>query len=391
VTEPAPTAPNTRRRAFVAFALVLAAIAVGWGVYWVVEKRNVQSTDDAYVAGDVIALTSEAAGTVNAVHADDTQNVAAGDLLVELDTADARVAVATAEAALARAARDVAALHSQRTQLGADLHTRQLALERAARDLARREPLRADGAVSAEEVAHAADAVAEQRSSVAAASAQLGAVDAQIAGTTVATHPRVLEAAAALRGAVLALHRTRVVAPVAGVIAKRGVQIGQRVAPGTPLLAIVSLREAWVDANFKEVQLARIRIGQPATVHADVYGSDVTFHGRVAGLGAGSGSAFALLPAQNASGNWIKIVQRLPVRIALDPAELAAHPLRIGLSTTVEINVADDHGAPVATGVRSSPAPRITPADDEATDARIRQIIAAQAAGAAAGAPPHGP
>ena len=188
------------------------------------------------------------------------------------------------------------------------------------------------------------------------------------------------EAAAALRGALLALHRTRVTAPVGGIVAKRAVQIGQRVAPGTPLLALVSLQDVWVDANFKEVQLGRIRAGQPVVVYADVYGSDVAFHGHVAGLGAGSGSAFALLPAQNASGNWIKIVQRLPVRIALDRDELAAHPLRVGLSTRVEIDVADTTGATLAGGLRTAPAPQIAVVEDADADARIRQIIAGQQA-----------
>ena len=388
MTEPTDSAQNTRRSAFIVLAIVLAVGALAWALYWFVAKRHYESTDDAYVAGDVIALTSEAPGTVTAVRADDTQTVAAGDVLVELDPADARVAVAAAEATLARAAREVAALHAQRVQLAADLRSRQLVLERSARDLARREPLRTDGAVSGEELAHAADAVAEQHSAVAAATAQLSALDAQIAGTTVATHPRVLEAAAALRGALLALHRTRVTAPIAGIVAKRGVQIGQRVAPGTPLLALVSLQDAWIDANFKEVQIARIHVGQPATVHADLYGSAVTYHGHVAGLGAGSGSAFALLPAQNASGNWIKILQRLPVRIVLDRTELAAHPLRIGLSSAVEIDVAEHAGAHIATGLRSAPAPQITPAGDEMTDARIRQIIGSQSSGPAA-APSH--
>lgn len=384
MTEPDLTTQSPRQRAFTVFGVVLALLACGWAIYWFVALRHYETTDDAYVAGDVIPLTSEAPGTVTAVHADDTQAVAAGAVLVELDPADARVAVAAAEATLARTAREVAALFAQRAVLRADLQARELTLQRARHDLARREPLRGDGAVSGEELAHSSDTVAELTAGVAAATAQLDALDAQLHDSTVATHPRVLEAAAAVRSARLALRRTRLTAPTSGIVAKRSVQVGQRVAPGTPLLAIISLPEVWIDANFKEVQLRRLRVGQPVTVRADVYGSDVTFHGRVAGLGAGSGSAFALLPAQNASGNWIKIVQRLPVRIALDPQELAAHPLRIGLSTVVEVDVAAGSGPPLAgTGVRSTPAPQIGTLEDPATEARIQQIIAAQARSAA--------
>ncbi|MEI8297814.1 MAG: efflux RND transporter periplasmic adaptor subunit [Pseudomonadota bacterium] len=380
MTDSNQTSRTTRQRAFSVFGAVLALLAVAWGLYWFTELRHYESTDDAYVAGDVMPLTSEAPGTVTAVHADDTQGVDAGVVLVELDPADARVAVAAAEATLARTAREVAALYAQRAVLRAELQARELTLQRARRDLARREPLRGDGAVSGEELAHSSDAVAEFGAAVMASSAQLDALDAQLHDASVATHPRVLEAAAAVRSARLALRRTTLTAPAAGVIAKRSVQIGQRVAPGTPLLAIVSLREVWIDANFKEVQLGRLRIGQPVRVRADVYGSAVTFHGRVAGLGAGSGSAFALLPAQNASGNWIKIVQRLPVRVALDAKELEAHPLRIGLSTTVEVDVADGSGPVVAAaGVRSSAAARIQTLEDPATEARIQQIVAAQA------------
>lgn len=379
MTEPTSTAAAARQRAFTVFGVVLVALALCWGAYWFLMLRHYESTDDAYVAGDVIPLTSEAPGTVIAVHADDTQGVAAGELLVELDPADARVAVVAAEATLARTAREIGALYAQQLQAVAELHARQLSLERARNDLARREPLRAEGAVSSEELAHASDAVNELRAAVAAAAAQVAALDAQLGGSSLATQPRVLEAAAAVRNATLALRRTRILAPASGIVAKRSVQVGQRVASGTPLLAIVSLREVWIDANFKEVQLRRLKVGQPVAVRADVYGSDVAFHGRIAGLAAGSGSAFALLPAQNASGNWIKIVQRLPVRIALDPKELVARPLRVGLSTIVEVDVADGSG-PAAAGapVRALPGPQIATLEDPATEARIRQIVAEQ-------------
>jgi membrane fusion protein (multidrug efflux system) len=224
---------------------------------------------------------------------------------------------------------------------------------------------------------------------VAAAREALSQTIAQIDGTTIANHPQVLAAAAAVRNAALALHRTELTAPVSGVIAKRSVEVGQRVAAGTPLLAVVPLEDVWIDANFKEVQLKRMRAGQPVTVSTDLYGSGVTYHGRVVGIAAGSGSAFALLPAQNASGNWIKIVQRVPVRILLDPHELEAHPLRVGLSTNVRVDLHDMSGPLMTTAVRNVPLPRqASAADDPSVDERITSIIADNA-GPKADEPAH--
>jgi len=370
-------ARRNRRRGFLLFGLLLVVAAIAWGIYWLIFLDHYVSTDDAYVAGDVLQITSEVAGTVAEVAVDDTQQVHKGQLLVALDPIDARVAVANAEAALARSVRDVSALFTQDAQLRADLASREVALARARSDFARRQPLRADGAVSGEDLAHAGDAVAEASAAVRAAQAQLYTVLAQTQRTSVATHPQVLQAAANLRAAAIALQRTRLTAPTEGVIARRNVQIGERIAAGAPLLALVPLTDLWVEANFKEVQLRRVRIGQPVTLHADFYGSAVEFHGKVAGLSAGSGSAFALLPAQNASGNWIKIVQRIPIRISLDPKELAAHPLRVGISTTVDIDVANATGPVVSTSVRGTPSPGFDFEEDPATESRIAQIIAA--------------
>jgi len=375
-----PSAPNGnpagRRRAFLAFGAVLLVAALAWAVYWLVVLQRYESTDDAYVAGDVLQITSEIAGTIVAVAGDDTQTVERGELLVELDPSDARIAVAAAEAELARATREVAALFAQQAQRSAQLAEREAALARSERDVGRRAPLLADGAVSSEDLAHAADAVAELRASVAAARAERDTLAAQLRGTSVATHPRVLAAAAGLRNAALALRRTRVTAPVTGVVARRSAQIGERVAAGAPLLAVVPLDTVWVDANFKEVQLRRIRVGQPVTVHTDIYDSEVVYHGTVAGLAAGSGSAFALLPAQNASGNWIKIVQRVPVRVLLDAGEVHAHPLRIGLSAVVRVDVQDRSGPLVAADVRGGQRPpSLDVADDPAVEARVREII----------------
>jgi membrane fusion protein (multidrug efflux system) len=369
-----------------AFAIILVLAAIGWGLYWLIALRHFETTDDAYVAGDVLQITNAVTGTIAAVHADDTQSVRAGDVLVELDPADERIAVAAAEAELAHTVRDVAALFAQASERRALLAEREAALQRSSQDAARRRPLVGDGAVSSEDLAHADDAVAELGASVAAARASVDTLTAQIGGTTIPTHPRVLAAAANVRSAHLALRRTSIAAPVAGVIARRSAQIGQRIAAGTPLMALVPLESVWVDANFKEVQLHRIRIGQKVSIRTDVYGGDVEFHGRVAGLAAGSGSAFALLPPQNASGNWIKIVQRVPVRILLDSSEIRRHPLRIGLSAIVRVDVTDQSGPLVATDVRGGARPlALDLSGDPAVEARIREIVDAGSRAGAAG------
>jgi membrane fusion protein, multidrug efflux system len=351
--------------------------ALGALAYWFFDARFFESTDDAYVDGDVVQVTSEVAGTVMSLKVDDTQVVRAGQPLVQLDPADARIAEANAEADLARAVRQVRGLFAQAQELRAQVAQREQVERTALQDLERRGDLLSDGAISAEELSHARDAVTTTRAGLAAARQQLTQTIAQIDGTTIADHPQVLAAAAAVRNAALALHRTEITSAVNGIVAKRAVQVGQRVAAGTPLLAVVPLEDAWVDANFKEVQLARMHIGQAATVRADVYGRRVTFHGHVVGIAAGSGNAFALLPPQNASGNWIKIVQRLPVRILIDRDELRAHPLRIGLSTRVSVDLHDQSGAPIGLAVRNVPLPTQTSAGvDPAVDTRIAQIIA---------------
>src|SRR5581483_703275 len=273
----------------------------------------------------------------------------------------------------------------------AQITDREIALKRAQDDYQRRARLVSDGAVSSEELSHTKDNITQMQASLTAAREQLNATVAQVDGTSVATHPQVLAAAAAVRDAALALKRTHISAPVAGVVARRSVQVGQRVAAGTPLMAVVPLEDVWVDANFKEVQLEQMRVGQPVELHADLYGSVTVYHGKLAGLAAGSGSAFALLPAQNASGNWIKIVQRVPVRIALDPKELKDHPLRVGLSMTASVDIHDISGALVASQVRSQPIPaQASLGNDPATEARIAQIISDNSgakAGAVAGQP----
>jgi membrane fusion protein (multidrug efflux system) len=385
-TDPKPVSTNPvvhngangkrRRRLGVLAAAVVLGLAA-YGVYWYSHARFYQSTDDAYVGGDLVQITSEVPGTVTTVNVDDTQSVQREQPLLELDPADAKIAVANAEANLARAVRQVRALFAQSAQLNAQIAERETTLKRWQDDYKRRADLTRDGAVSHEELAHVKDTISEAQANLASAREQLNANGAQIDGTTIADHPQVLAAAAAVRDAALALQRTHVTAPIAGVVARRAVQVGQRVAAGTPLMSVVPLQDVWVDANFKEVQLKNMRVGQPVTLHADVYGGDVEYHGKVAGLSAGSGGAFALLPAQNASGNWIKIVQRVPVRIALDPQELKAHPLRVGLSMAVDVEVRDTSGSLIASQVRVQPQPQQPGrGNDPAVEARIAQIIA---------------
>ncbi|MGA8706091.1 MAG: HlyD family efflux transporter periplasmic adaptor subunit [Steroidobacteraceae bacterium] len=366
-----------RRLGLTVLALLVLLGAVGYAFYWFGYARYFEATDDAYVNGDVVQISSQEPGTVLAVHVDDTQLVAADTPLVDLDPADAEIAMSNAEAELARSVRQVRGLFAQVAQLQAQIDQRESALATAESDLKRRQGLLDDGAISGEELSHARDNVTGLRAALAAARQQLEQTVAQTQGTRIDNHPQVLAAAAAVRNAALALHRTRLVAPVAGVVAKRNVEVGQRIAAGTPLLAVVPLDDVWIDANFKEVQLARMRAGQPVNVHVDVYGGDVTFHGHLVGVGAGSGSAFALLPAQNASGNWIKIVQRVPVRILLDPQELKAHPLRIGLSAHVSVDLRNGQALAASGAVRNTPQPvQASAGDDPAVEAQIARIIA---------------
>jgi membrane fusion protein (multidrug efflux system) len=380
-SEDSTTPATSKRRArLIAFSLLVVVALAAYAAYWLFHGRFYESTDDAYVAADLVQITSEIPGTVRAVHVDDTQHVERGQLLVEIDPSDAQVAMAQAEAELARTVRQVRGLFPQAEGLRAELRQREVMLKAARADLARRQQVASDGGVSAEDLQHAQDLVAQLEAELNVTRQTLRTTLAQIEGTDIATHPQVLAAAARVRDAELALERTKIYAPVSGVVARRSVQIGARIAAGAPLMAVVPLDSAWVDANFKEVQLSNVRIGQPVELHSDFYGDDVVYHGRVAGLGAGSGSAFALLPPQNASGNWIKIVQRVPVRIALDPEELAAHPLRVGLSMHARIDLHDTSGPLLATQIRMEP--QQLPPNERfvaAAEERIARIIAANA------------
>jgi membrane fusion protein (multidrug efflux system) len=309
--------------------------------------------------------------------ADNTQAVRQGQVLVAFDPAMAHIAMAAAEANLARVVRAVRGAAAGADASQAQLVQAQAQLTRARSDYQRRQSA-LPGAVSREEVAHARDEVTAAEAAVSAARNSLAQSRASIAGTDIAQNPDVLAAAAQLRGAAVSLSHMKLAAPVDGVIAQRTVQVGQRVSAGMPLMAVVPLTDVWIDANFKEVQLAGMRVGQPVAISTDIYGGKVVYHGHVQGLGAGSGNSFALLPPQNASGNWIKIVQRVPVRIALDPAELRAHPLRIGLSVTADVDISDQSGPAVSNATGK---PLMQADTDEAAlagaDTLVASIIAA--------------
>jgi membrane fusion protein (multidrug efflux system) len=351
-----------------------------YGTYWAQVLRYHQTTDDAYVGGNVVQITPQISGTVVGIGADDTQFVKAGQTLVRLDQADAKVALEQAEAQLGRTVRDVRNLFATSSQLAADVDMRQSDLAKAQSDLARRRSLGVSGAVSGEELQHAVDAVKAAQAALNAEQQQLAANRARVDGTTLTDHPQVRDAAAAVHSAYLTLARTELPAPVSGFVARRNVQLGQRVGPGAPLMAVVPLDQVWVDANFKEPQLSRMRVGQPVRLTADLYGTRVAYHGTVAGFGAGTGAAFALLPAQNATGNWIKIVQRVPVRIALDPREIAAHPLQIGLSMKADVEVRDGGDGARLPQVATNSAAWSTDvfgSSDTVADERVRAIIVA--------------
>jgi membrane fusion protein, multidrug efflux system len=328
----------------IALICVLVGI-VGVAIYYFGFARNEVKTDDAYVNGNLVRLTPQVSGTVIGINTDETQFVERGQTLVQLDANDANVALAQSKANLGQTVREVAQLFTQEARDVAAVNAQQTLLTQATQDLERDRAVFAVHGVSDETLKHDEHTVRGARLGLEQAQATLATTRAAIVGATPETHPRVLQAEANLRTAWLAAARTRVLSPVSGYVVRRTVQLGQQVTPATEMLAIVPVDSVWIDANFKENQLRSLRIGQPVKVSADMYGSRVSYHGKILGLKAGTGTALALLPAQNASGNWIKIVQRLPVRVGLDPDELASHPLLLGLSTTVEVDVEDQNGA----------------------------------------------
>ncbi|GAB2810450.1 efflux RND transporter periplasmic adaptor subunit [Dyella kyungheensis] len=371
--------PAKRRRALIIVAAVFVLAAVAWVLLWLFVFSTREKTDNAYVGGNQVAISAQVPGIVTSILADDTQRVEAGQVLVKLDNTDAEVRLQQMSSALAQAVRQVRQQTESATSADAQVTKARVDLKKAQADLARRAPLVAAQAEAPETVQHLRDAVDQAQASLDAAQAQAAASHAAIEGTQVATNPAVEQARANYRSAWIAAQRNNIYAPVTGYVAQRSVQVGNSVQPGQQLMAVVPLHNLWVDANFKENQLRHIRVGQPAKVEADLYGGSAEFHGKVIGLGAGTGSVFSLLPAQNATGNWIKVVQRVPVRIALDDKELDQHPLRVGLSADVTVDITDDKGAMNAAPGNGRPIAQTTVYDQMASkaDEEAEKIIQA--------------
>ncbi len=384
---------NNRRKGLTTVAVLVLLAGAAWGVYEYVVSSHFETTDNAYVQGNLIQITPQISGTVKEIYADDTDRVQAGQPLIKLDGTDAQLALQQASANLGAVVRQVRTVFANNDTLSAQISLReadvarvQVDLERATDDLARRQKLTGSGAVSKEELQHAQSQVAAAKSQLNAAQAavvaareQLASNQAQTQGVNVQSHPSVLAAADKVREAYVAAHRLVLPAPVDGYVAKRVVQLGQRVAPGANLMNIVPLQQVWVDANFKEVQLRNLRLGQPVKLTADYYGSKVEFDGKVAGLGMGTGAAFALLPAQNATGNWIKVVQRVPVRIALNAEQIAKHPLRVGLSMEVSVDITNQEGGSLAEATRTQPygMTDVLEISQQGADELVNQVVSA--------------
>jgi membrane fusion protein (multidrug efflux system) len=352
----APPANNRRGMLLRLLMAVIVLAAIAWTAWYFLDGRWYESTDDAYINGNIVQITPRIAGTVTSIAADDGDFVKQGQVLVTLDKSDADVGLQRAAANLANTVRRVRGLYSTVSGAQAQVAVEKVALQKAQADYNRRRDLARSGAISAEELAHARDALTAAQSALTTSEQQLQTNKVLVDDTAVASHPDVKAAAAQYRAAYLDDVRTVMVAPVTGYVAKRTVQVGQRVQPGAALMAVVPLHGVWVDANFKETQLTHMRIGQPVEITSDVYGGSVKYKGKVESLGVGTGSAFSLLPAQNATGNWIKIVQRIPVRVVFtDPAQLDQHPLRIGMSLATEVDLHDQNGPTLAQSVRSEP------------------------------------
>lgn len=350
-TKNAASSGKKRKTAMVLFTMLCIIIGIVWTAHWYLYGRFEQTTEDAYVNGNMVQLMSQIPGTVTSINADDTQLVQEGQVLLTFDPTDMTVALQSAEANLAEAVRNVRQLFETVKSAEAAVTLRQAELEKATSDLEKRRGLTGISAISKEDYAHYETAVKTAKAQYDASVYDLKRAEASVSKTDLEHQPLVMQAEANLTQAYLNEKRTVIMSPVTGYVAKRNVQVGQRVLVNTPMLSIIPLNQIWVDANYKESELSRLRIGQPVILHADAY-PDVTYHGKIFGLNAGTGSAFSLLPPQNATGNWIKIIQRLPVRIEMDPRELEKHPLQLGLSMEVNTNTHDTKGVALA---QSSP------------------------------------
>jgi membrane fusion protein, multidrug efflux system len=354
--EPATKPSNgKRRRILLLIAVIFIGIGALWAAYWVLVLAEREKTDDAYVNGNRVVISAQVSGTVIAVLADDTQLVKSGQILVKLEPIDAQTALSRAANALAQTVRQVRQQKATASQYDLEIETRKVELARAQADLAKREPLIAAHAIAGEDVRHAQESVQMARAALGQAMSQAQSAHAMVDGTPVEENPAVLQAKDAFREAWIAAQRNAVVAPVSGYVAERSVQLGQHIQAGDALMTVIPLHSLWVDANFKEVQLRNLRIGQKTEVRSDLYGGSFIFHGHVQGMSAGTGAAFSLLPPQNASGNWIKVVQRVPVRIQIDDSDLIRSPLRVGLSATVTVDTTSRNGPVLALETGGAP------------------------------------
>lgn len=340
-----------RKKRIILVVALFIVLALTWLLYYLFVGRYHEKTDNAYVGGSIVAVNAQTSGTVEAIFAEENQEVKAGQTLVKLNPTDAQVALSQATAQLAETTRQIQQSFNNISVVNAQLNQAKKSVETASAAVKRREPLVQTGAVSREEFDNAKDALARAQAVLLVANAQKKTAVAQVAGTNIANHPSIERAKSAFRSAYINAKRLAIIAPMDGIVAKRFIQVGQSVSSNTPLMTIVAANEVWIDANFKETQLSHLRVGQPVEVQADIYGSSIKYAGKVQGIAIGTGSAFSVLPAQNATGNWIKIVQRVPVRITLmNPEQLKKSPLRVGMSIKVNVNTRARDGAMIGAG-----------------------------------------
>ena len=343
-----PTSSNNksqqRKKGLSIFILLLLLIAIGSAAYWFFFIKGFEETEDAYVSGNQVMVSAQVSGNISKINVDNMDPVQAGDVLLELDDTNAKLSFEQAKSNLANAVRQVSQLNYTVKQLKSAVRANEITLAQAQGNLNRRVQLVKDGAIDKESFQHAKEAVELAKANLTTSQNQLGANQALLLDGPLSEQPQIQSAVSNLKQAWLNLERTKIRSPIKGYVARRNAQVGQAVSVGGALMAVVTTEQMWLDANFKETQLTHMRIGQPVEIHFDLYGKDKTFNGKVIGIEMGTGSAFSLLPTQNATGNWIKVVQRVPVRIQLDPQQLAENPLRIGLSATVKVNVSDSKG-----------------------------------------------
>ena len=376
-TELASEQKTKRKKAFGIFFFILIITTALTALYWFFFLKDYQSTEDAYVNGNQIVISSQVAGNVRQINVENMDFVHAGDVLLELDDTDYQLSFSQAQNTLVSAVRQISQLGYTVKQLEATVQANQTALTKAQGDLARREQLGKSGAIDKESLQHAREAVMTAEANLKAVKNQLAANKSLLMNVPLKEQPEIQKAISSVKQAWLNLQRTKITSPIDGYVARRSTQVGQKVAVGSALMAVIANDQMWVDANFKETQLKDMRIGQPVKLSFDLYGHDVKFDGKIEGIEMGTGSAFSVLPAQNATGNWIKVVQRVPVRISLDPQQITRYPLRIGLSTLVEVNIADTKGAMLSQQKRTAPlyATNTLSYDESAVENLIEKII----------------